>query len=61
MATTHVIRVPATTHARLKRLSSEQARPIGDVIDSLLDEVDADVRLWETTPGDGLADEPIAR
>lgn len=38
MAATQLIRVPATTHARLKRLSAEQARPIGEIIDDLLDD-----------------------
>ena len=87
MATTQVIRVPAKTHARLKQLAAEQARPIGDIIDDLLDEAnrrwffaglaedfrrlredpveaadyDAEMRLWETTLGDGLADEPTTR
>ena len=38
MATTTTIRVPTSTHARLRRLADEQARPIGEVIDALLDD-----------------------
>ena len=38
MATTTTIRVPTSTHARLRRLADEQARSIGEVIDALLDD-----------------------
>ena len=38
MATTTTIRVPTSTHARLRRLADEQARPIGEMIDALLDD-----------------------
>ena len=37
MATT-TIRVRAATHARLRRLAAEEVRPIGQVIDALLDD-----------------------
>ncbi len=87
MAATHMIRVPVETHARLRRMAEEQDRPIGQIIDDLLDDLDkrsffaglgddfrrlrddpaaaadydAEVRLWETTLADGLADEPAIR
>ncbi len=38
MPATTTIRVPTATHERLQRLASEQARPIGRVIDTLLDD-----------------------
>jgi predicted DNA-binding protein len=82
---TQVIRVPERTHARLKRLAAERGRPIGEIIDGLLDDLDrrtffaglaedfrrlrddqvasadydAEVRLWESTLGDGLDGEPV--
>jgi predicted DNA-binding protein len=37
-AATTTIRVPATTHERLQRLANEQDRPIGRVIETLLDD-----------------------
>ena len=36
--TTTTIRVPVTTHTRLRRLAAEQDRPIGKVIAGLLDD-----------------------
>lgn len=35
---TTTIRVPTATHARLQRLAAEQARPIGELVEALLDE-----------------------
>jgi predicted transcriptional regulator len=40
MPTTTTIRVPTATRERLQRLASEQSRPIGRVIDALLDDYD---------------------
>jgi hypothetical protein len=37
-AGTTTIRVPAATHARLRRLAAERALPIGEVVGALLDE-----------------------
>ena len=37
---TTTIRVPTRTHVRLRRLAAEQARPIGAVIDAMLDDHD---------------------
>lgn len=34
------IRVPIATHARLQRLASEEARPMGQVIDAMLDDLE---------------------
>jgi predicted transcriptional regulator len=38
LATTTTIRVPMATRERLQRLASEQSRPIGRIIDTLLDD-----------------------
>ncbi len=38
MSASTTIRVPAATHTRLQRIAREEARPIGQVIDALLDD-----------------------
>ena len=70
MTATRTIRVPTASHARLRRLASEEARPIGRVIDALHDDFirlqadpeawadyQAEWAAWDATLRDGLADD----
>jgi predicted transcriptional regulator len=38
MSPSTTVRVPAATHDRLRRLAAEEGRPMGQVIDALLDD-----------------------
>jgi hypothetical protein len=38
MTASTTIRVPAATHARLRRLAREEGRPVGQVVAALLDD-----------------------